>query len=459
MKAVKVRGIYSSAITNLLSKNKFKVAQPSNNIKDSFPKLKFQDNYDTIIYDFSDKGGIIIKGNQAEKIAKLFEKKDNVFINKEYKGHIYLGKIIKLDPVTKNIHVDIGKEKVGILPLKDYWGFVKEGEKILVQLKNEEREHILLSTKIHLFGNDVVLIQKGFTKIANSIRDKKVIDKLKNISEESCKDDWGALWKISASHKNDKELREEIEELYIEFEKLKTKFDKEKKIQILNNGVITCYLRFSKETKTYMDSLRREIKPTITNHHRLKTDNFANIVDFSENLIKEKVSEAKINKTITKFVNSKSVRVGDIFLIVEYYAKGSPKYIKGKIMEKTDDTIKIQRFLKSGTTFNLLNIPIEKGDYTMITCKENEEFVYHELCSRDNEVKAIFYTLNTPTEVNSREVLINSMQLAVTKINDTVEILHDNYLTDLTKKGNIPEKMSKKAKKLAKKLEKESGKK
>jgi len=74
MSAVKVRGIYSSALTNLLSKNKFKIGQPSNNVKETFPKLKFEDEYATLVYDFSDKGGIVVKGEDADKVCALFRK-------------------------------------------------------------------------------------------------------------------------------------------------------------------------------------------------------------------------------------------------------------------------------------------------------------------------------------------------------------------------------------------------
>lgn len=165
MQGVKIRGIYSSSLTKLLTKNKLLITEPSENIKSSFPKMKFAEKYDTTIHDFADKSGIVIKGEQTEKIKSLLEKYDNAIFQVENSGDLYLGKIKKLDPDTKNIHVDLGLSKIGLLPLKDYWGFVKEGEKILVQLKSEQNDHFLLSTKIHLFGEDVVLIQKGFTKI------------------------------------------------------------------------------------------------------------------------------------------------------------------------------------------------------------------------------------------------------------------------------------------------------
>jgi len=460
MSAVKVRGIYSSALTNLLSKNKFKIGQPSNNVKETFPKLKFEDEYATLVYDFSDKGGIVVKGEDADKVCALFRKEfKNINVNTEDSGHIYLGKIIKLDPSTKNIHVDLGMDKVGLLPLKDYWGYVKEGEKILVQLKNEADDYFELSTKIHLFGNHVVLIQKGFTKVSNNIRDRKIVGMLNEVAEKCCKEDWGALWKTSAAEKDEKELSEEINELYAEYEKIKKKFEKEDKIQILSKGLITCYVRFDKEAKKIMDNYRREVKPTIENHHSLKTDRFADIVDFSENLIREKVSEKKINDSINEFIKTRSAKEGDVFLIAEHQLDGTTRFLKGKITEKTDNKIVIKRFLKSGSVMPLLNLNTERGDYVLTTAEEDREYLKNELFSNNDELRAEYYTMNTPVEIQSRKAITNSVKLAATKVGEETGLVNEDELNNAFKKGLINKELKESAEKTAKKLLKELSKK
>ncbi len=452
MSGVRVRGIYSSAITNLLSKNKISIAQPSDNVRASFKKLKFEEEYTTLVYDFSDKGGVIVKGDEADKVCQVFRKFPNVSIQTENSGHLYLGNIIKLDPNTKNIHVDLGLKKIGLLPLKDYWGYVKEGEKILVQLKNEERDCHVLSTKIHLFGNNVVLIQKGFTKISNYIKDKEVIDKLNKVADENCEEGWGALWKTSAAGKDEKDLTKEVKNLYADYEKIKKKFEKEKKIQVLSKGVMTCYIRFDKETKIEMDKLRREIKPTIKNHHSLKTDIFANIVDFSENLLKEKLNEKKINEKVESFIKEKRVRMDDIYLIAEHKLNGSTNFLKGRIVEKDDNQIILKRFMKSGSMIRLLNMSVERGDYILTTIKEDEWSIKHEFCSRGDELKAEFYTLNTPIEIQSSRAITNSLELAVTIVNNKKEVVNEKLLEEYEKDEVISKELKKKADNIVKKL-------
>ncbi|MBN1923363.1 MAG: ribonuclease E/G [Nanoarchaeota archaeon] len=452
MSGVKIRGIYSSAITNLLLKNKMSVAQPSDNVRASFSKAKFAEDYTTMIHDFSDKGGIIVKGEEADKVCEIFRKFKNAVIQTETSGHLYLGKIIKLDPNTKNIHVDLGLKKIGLLPLKDYWGYVKEGEKILVQLKNEEKDCYVLSTKIHLFGNNVVLIQKGFTKISNNIKDKEVINLLNNVAEENCEEGWGALWKTSAASKKKEELVKEIKDLYEGYANIKRAFEKEDNIKVLSKGVMTCYIRFDKETKQELDKLRREIKPTIENHHSLKTDIFANIVDFSENLIKEKLNEKKINEKIAEFTSEKGAKLGDIYLIAENKMNGSTNFLKGRIIEKENNVIKIKRFVKSGSVLRPINMSVERGDYVHSLIKDDEWFVKHEFYSKDDELKAVFYSINTPIELQSNRAVAISLELVVNTADDNKEVIGKDLLEDYEKEGVVSKELVKEADKIAKQL-------
>ncbi len=450
MSGIKIRGIYSTALTNLLLKNKFKIAQPSDNIKENFKNKKFEEDVDTTMYDTNDKSGVVIKGKQTDKICSLFQKKfKNVIITKESVGHIYKGRIIRLDPNTKNIHVDLGLDKVGLLPLKDYWGFVKEGEKILVQFKNEERDHILLSTKIHLFGNNMILIQKGFTKISNTIKDKATMERLSKLAEENSKNGWGILWKSGAAEKEDKELIKEIEELYKKFDEIQKRFESEEDVKLLSEGMTTAHVRFDKEARELLDETRREIKPTIEMHHRLKNDMFMNIVDFSENLIKSGVNEKKINKEVKLFIDRKRAKQGDLYLLVEYKPDQSAVYLKGKIEETGDDNLKIKRFLKAGTIIPIVNISVERGDYLLNIVKEGEWFVRNELYSKDDELKAVFYTVNSPIEILSTKAIMNSYNVAVL-FDEGKEILGLDNLKALEEKGVVTKDLVKKVEKVCK---------
>jgi len=452
MQGIKVRGIYSSSITRLLTKNKLLIAEPSDNVKASFPKASFAEKYDTTIHDFADKSGIVIKGAQTEKIKKLFEKYDNAVFQVENSGDLYLGKIIKLDPDTKDIHVNLNLGKVGILPLKDYWGFVKEGEKILVQLKSEQKDHFILSTKIHLFGEDIVLIQKGFTKISSSVNDKETIERLTKIAEENCQEGWGALYKSSACDKKDAELIKQIKELYKDYDKLKAEFEKEKDIKILRKGMMTCYVRFDKTVKQEMDKLRDEVKPTIKNHHSLKTDIFANIVDFSENLLKEKLNEEKINKAVKEFVMSKSADKEDLYIINEHKVTGITNFSKGKIIDKTKDGLKIKKFLRNGSIIPGLNMSSDKGDYLISYIKEDECYSKNELYSSSDQKKATYYLVTTPIEIHSRKAEMVCLDLIVSFVNDKKEIINEEAVQGYANQGLISKKLVTESLKVAKKL-------
>lgn len=450
---VRIRGLYSSALTKLLSTNKIKIANPSDNVRNSFKKLKFGEEYNTIVHDLMDKNGIIIKGEESDKIHKIIiDNMPGVAIQKRESGHIYVGKIIRLDPGSKNIHVDLGLKKIGLLPLKDYWGYVKEGEKVLVQLKSEEKDCFILSTKMHLFGTNVVLIQKGFTKMSKNIKSREELNRLNKITEEACEEGWGVLWKTSAQNKDDKELKKEIKELFKNYEKLKSLFEKETKIKLISKGLTTVIVRFDKTAKEILDKLRRKVKPTIENHHRYKTDNFSSLVDFSENLIKSGVNEKKINTSIKDYINEKQPRENDVHLIVEYILNGSTKFLKGKIVKKDDNSLVIKRFMKSGGVYEGLNTSIERGDYALTEVKENEQFTKHSFYSTNDELKGELFTINTPLELQTNRAVSIKLEMGVVKTSEGTEIINEELIKEYAQQGAINKKLISKIKKIAKKL-------
>ncbi|VVB74638.1 RNA-binding protein AU-1 [Candidatus Tiddalikarchaeum anstoanum] len=451
--SVKIRGIYSSALTQLLLKNKIKVSSPSENVKDSFKKAKFDEDYDTIIHDLADKNGIVIKGEESEKVTKvIMDDVEHVAVKKEESGHIYLGKIIKLDPNTKNIHVDLGLKKIGLLPLKDYWGYVKEGEKILVQLKEEDPECYTLSTKIHIFGPDTVLIQKGFTKLSSNIRDREESVRLNKITDEKCKEGWGILWKSSAQDKKDDELKKEIDDLYKDYDKIKEKFEKEEGPKLIRKGLITVYMRFDKTAKETLDALRREVKPTVENHHTYKTDNFHNVVDFSENLIKAGFNEKKLNKEIESFVLSKAPKEGDLYLAAEYRLDGTTNFLKGRIEKRDENKIVLKRFMKSGSKYNGLDIIFDRGDYALTELKKDAWYTKHSFYSEDNKLKGEVYIINTPVELQTEKAATINLELAVVKKDGKGELINEDVLKKYADEGEITSKLLKEAKVAAKKI-------
>ena len=85
---VKLRGIYSTALTKLLTEKGIEVVQPSKVINDRF-NINDNEPATTIIYDKEDLNGITISGTNAEEITKIiFENLSDSALRKTEIGDI-----------------------------------------------------------------------------------------------------------------------------------------------------------------------------------------------------------------------------------------------------------------------------------------------------------------------------------------------------------------------------------
>ena len=96
---VKVRGIYSTALTKFLLSNGFEIVNPSNIINERFDMNGIvSDSADVLIYDKADMNGITISGVGAERIVDVVQSYFfDIAVKKMETGEIYNGKIKKIE--------------------------------------------------------------------------------------------------------------------------------------------------------------------------------------------------------------------------------------------------------------------------------------------------------------------------------------------------------------------------
>jgi hypothetical protein len=132
---VKVRGIYSTAITKLLLDEKIEVTQAAEAIKKAL-NIEDESKPDIIIEDTETKEGVYIYGSGSEKIVELLKSKLKMSIfYKEEIGKIYCGIIKNTDQKAKSIVISLPDDEEGVLDLKSFWGYVKPVQRYLFSQK------------------------------------------------------------------------------------------------------------------------------------------------------------------------------------------------------------------------------------------------------------------------------------------------------------------------------------
>lgn len=447
---VKIRGIYATALTKLLTDKKFNIVEPSDKINERFELDEIDQSAHTLIYDKDDLNGVTIHGSKAEDIVKLFRKElpDTVFWKMET-GSIYCGKIESVDRENKMIFINIGKKKQGSLSLQNYWGMLKEGEKVLVQVKGESKDNFLLSTKLRLFGNNLILIKGGFTKVSKHIKNKTERDRLLSLSDDAKSKGWGVLWKVLAEKKSDDELKKEIENLIKEEENIKKSFEKSNDVALLKQGLCIYFIDFGKKSKEKLDEIRRKASSTVTGHHCLKSGGFSLLADVADNLV-EKIDDKKLYKTIEKEIIS-TIKPGQFFCITQKKIGGRDIQARGIVLDVKNDLIKIKRHMKHTGKYDGLDIDIEPDDYCVSKVKYDTMFVQHEYYDSDEKLKGKYFSVCTPIEIFPESARCTDLEIDVVEKDGKMEII-DKEKLDSTE--GIDANLKKEAMKIASDIKK-----
>ena len=71
--SVRIRGIYSTALTKLLLDRGFRISQPSKKIAERLNLEKTYEEFDVDIYNKRDEQGIVLVGTKVEEVKNILE--------------------------------------------------------------------------------------------------------------------------------------------------------------------------------------------------------------------------------------------------------------------------------------------------------------------------------------------------------------------------------------------------
>lgn len=217
---------------------------------------------------------IIIDNTDEKSIITLVEnsivteKYEEDFNKKRIEGNIYLGKIQRVLPGLQAVFVDIGNNRNTFLHIKDIVPkvsnetgnknenfedidikeYVKVGMPVIVQVKKDQimQKGPRVSTHINMPGRFVVIMPgTKFITVSQKVENKEEINRLKEIVKKNLNKDLGIIIRTSAIGKNEKEIKEDMNEViakleavYSNLEKLENEKNFEPKLLYTNNRVI-----------------------------------------------------------------------------------------------------------------------------------------------------------------------------------------------------------------------------
>jgi Ribonuclease G/E len=402
---VKVRGIYTTALTKLLLENGFQIVQPSQAIKARFgipddnepPDIKIKDRYDL-------QGVVALGSAEAIEAFKtvlqssfedVLTRKWNVSLDGIYKGCI-------ANADENMVYVDMGNGTVGMLPRHESPS-ESQGEVVVqVERKRIGRKTPVLTTQLKIVGNCAILAQKSKVGVSLKIRDLTKRAELYALGKQLSPEGWGIIWREPAAYKSKDFLEKEIMALTEKVRTLNEKSVSEKAPALLLEGSYFIDVEFPFASKRKLDTLRASATPTLKGHHFYKScgGNVSAALEMAEKLLEKGQSYGEVEELFKRQIQHEFPDEGSK-VDVEHVKLSGAVFRLGQATIETinNEEIKYCRTIRTDGFYDGLGVAKEAGDEAISEAKTGEWHITTNYFSKDGKWKGTYINLNTPVEV------------------------------------------------------------
>lgn len=456
MFAVRIRGIYATALTHLLLKRGLHITQPSRVIRERFKLKECFEPPDVDIRDLEDRQGVLASAPKEalEKMGSILQEElPDVIARRCPVGlyTIYLGRVESVQ--AQGAYVNLGTQ-LAFLPAGKADHLLNADETVMVQvidIPTGARKPVL-SMHLSIPGRYAVLVpqmRERPCRFSKRLQDPEQRQRLQELAEALLKDR-GVIWRTAAQLKSDEELTAELQKLCATYEEVRERSKERGAPGIILEGESTIQFEFPGGSKSKLDGLRNEILPTIAGHHKRKASDAGLIADFAE---------AAIDRGISMQISSEwhLPPIRKIIDIEHVKPNGELKILgKGKVISSDAEKqlIRIRREIRAGGRYDGLDAQKEPGDYA-ITCFQEGSWSYQtSYYAQDGRLKGSYFNINTPIELYPDKVRYIDLEIDVVKepggsAAASIKIIDEGALQRAVEAGFISEELAQRAKAIA----------
>lgn len=405
MLKAKVRGIYSTALTELLLDSNFEIVHPSTAVKERFglqdnlapPDLRVKDGYNL--------QGVRTLGtseavNSFQSILHLtfqdaLTRKWPVSVD-----GIYKGKIVEIDEDA--FYVEVDNNVVGRLPKTELVGSNEDQVIVQVERKTLGRKQPMLTKKLRLIGNYAILAQKSKIGVSLKILDWDKRRELYALGKRLSPDGWGIIWRGSSANPPFETLASEVKTLIEKAELLEAKARCVGSPTVLVEGSYCMDVEFPSVSKSRLDKLRASVAPTLHGHHFYKScgGKVSAALEMTEKLLEKGQNRVEAEKLFRKQIAYEFPEVGFLTDVEHVKLDGFILHLGEAMIESLDEKqLRYSRTIRSNGVYDGLAVEKEAGDRAVSETKIGQWYVGTKYFSRSGELKGTYINLNTPVEV------------------------------------------------------------
>ena len=474
MTTARVRGIYTTAITQLLGENGLEVVQASDPIRE-----RFDDSFETVPADVRiettrDRQGVEVSGESGSVDAVASDLEGLAIDAFRWEDAVSRSAVFECEVIDAGggggATVDLGNGRRGYLHYDDVDGYVDAGNRYRVQVRepappwSDGDPRVVPTLEVQ---GGLCTLSRDRTGVSAALRGERA-DELVGMTDllsVEIPDGWGLRWQHAAADADLEAMTTALEQAVERVQGLENTLtdapEEPDEPGVLAAPRTTAWCWFGRESRFALDAIRREVETTMPGHHRTKAaDRAASAaVDFAEAVCGSTGTETDLADgefpfptVAQQFGPASGDRIGI------GHGKPDGRLIslgRGEVTDwNGDGSVTLERSMRGGGTYDALDVPKENGDVAVTKFREGRWWYPTTYRDEQGTAKGTYVNICTPVELFPDAARYVDLYIDVVRAPDgTVEIVDADELEAAVADGHVSDELAEKARSVAEAVE------
>jgi len=483
--AVRVRGIYATAITRLLREAGFEVVQASEPIRERFDGELPAEPAAAAVETSRDREGVAVSG-EPDAAGRVTDRLAAVGIDSfrwtdpTPRGAVFDGEV--RETAGGGATVDLGEGRRGYLAFDDVDGYVDVGDRYRLQVQeptppwSDDHPRVRPTLRVE---TGLCRLSRGRSGVRAAGDDGAAAELvgMTDLLDATAPDGWGLYWHRTAADAGLEAMGAALERAVSRAGALEDALDDAGADTLDDAGAdtlddagadtlddagepallaapeTTAWLWFGRESRFALDDVRRAVTATLPGHHRIKAGSGAasTAVDFAE-AVCDPGGEFPFGAVAGSFGPAEGDRLA--------LAHGKPDgrlltLGRGTVTElDADGSLTLERRMGAGGSYDALGTPKEAGDVAVTKLREGRWWYPTTYRDAEGASKGTYVNVCTPVELFSDRARYVDLHVDVIRRPDgEVAVVDEEELAAAVEEGLVSEPLAEKARGVARAVE------
>ncbi len=461
MTAVRVRGIYATAITRLLREAGLEVVQASEPIRERFDGELPTEPAAAAVETSRDREGVGVSG-EPDAVERVAGRLEDVGIDcfrwadPTPRGAVFDGEVS--ETAGGGATVDLGGDRRGYLAFDDVDGYVEVGDRYRLQVHeptppwSDDHPRVRPTPRVETGLCRLSRGRSGVRAAGDDGRAAELVG-MTDLLDAELPDGWGLYWRRTAANAGLAAMETALERAVSRAGELEEALDDAGEPGVVAVPEATAWLWFGRESRFALDDARRAVTATLPGHHRIKAagGTASAAVDFAE-AVCDPGGEFPFGAVAASF----GPAAGDRLALAHGKPDGRLLTLgRGTVTDlDADGSLTLERRMGAGGSYDALGTPKEAGDVAVTKLREGRWWYPTTYRDAEGSSKGTYVNVCTPVELFPDRARYVDLHVDVIRRPDgEVAVVDEAELAAAVEEGLVSEPLAEKARSVARAVE------